>query len=32
MPNVTIVETFISDDPSTQRYVEKEDDKKRYKC
>ena len=26
MPNVTIVETFISDDPSTQRYVEKEDD------
>ena len=27
MPNVTILETFISDDPSTQRYIEKEDDK-----
>ena len=25
MPNVTIVETFISNDPSTQRYVEKDD-------
>ena len=30
MPNVTILETFISDDPSTQRYIEKEDDKSIY--